>query len=71
MCGHTEGEITSGSYSPILQCGIAMARFPKAVKGECEVEVRGKRLPAQIVSLPFVKHGKSTLKECSKELQHE
>lgn len=71
FCGNTEGEITSGSYSPILQCGMAMARFPHPVKGACEVEVRGKRLPAEIVSLPFVKNGQSTLIKSTKELQHE
>ncbi len=56
-----EGEITSGSYSPTLQKSIAMARVPAAAEGKVEVEVRNKRLQAEIVKLPFVREGKSML----------
>jgi len=50
------GEITSGSFSPTCEQGIALAVVDRAVaEQECEVEVlvRGVRLPAKLVSLPF------------------
>ena len=53
-----EGNTTSGSFSPSLQKAIALARIPFAASGECEVEIRGKRLPARIVRPPFVRNGK-------------
>lgn len=62
-----QGEITSGSYSPTLQQGIAMARIPAGSAQTCEVELRGKRLPARIVKLPFVKNGVATFTLTSKE----
>ena len=52
-----EGVITSGAFSPTLGCSIALARVPRAAKGACEVEVRGKHLAARIVKAPFVRHG--------------
>ena len=56
-----DGEITSGTFSPTLKCSIAMARVPAAVAidDRVEVEVRDKRLPACVVKLPFVRHGKA------------
>ena len=56
-----EGETTSGSFSPTLEKSIAFARLPlSANAGEkVEVEIRGKRLPAYTVKLPFVRHGKA------------
>lgn len=53
-----EGEITSGTFSPTLENAIAMARVPANAEGHCEVEIRGKRIPAKIVKLPFVRQGK-------------
>ncbi|OYD53571.1 glycine cleavage system protein T [Thauera propionica] len=55
-----EGETTSGSYSPTLEQSIAFARVPLASQpGEAvEVEIRGKRLKARTVKLPFVRNGK-------------
>ena len=50
------GEITSGSFSPTCEQGIALAVVDRAVaEQECEVEVlvRGVRLQAKLVSLPF------------------
>ena len=50
------GEITSGSFSPTCEQGIALAVVDRAVaEQECELEVlvRGVRLPAKLVSLPF------------------
>jgi len=53
-----EGETTSGSFSPTLGRAIALARVPAGDFDACEVEIRGKRLPARIVRYPFVRHGK-------------
>jgi len=57
---HGDGEITSGSFSPTLQQGIALARLPAAVTaGETvEVDIRGKLHPAKVVKPPFVRNGK-------------
>jgi aminomethyltransferase len=52
------GEITSGSYSPTLQRSIALARVPRDAGDNCQVEIRGKLLPARVVKPPFVRHGK-------------
>ena len=56
--GDGEGEITSGSFSPTLQRSIAFARLPRAAVENCEVEIRGKRLPVRMVKPPFVRNGK-------------
>jgi len=52
------GEITSGSFSPCLNQGIALAQVRGEVGGHCEVMVRGRRLPVRVVRPPFVRHGK-------------
>lgn len=54
-----EGETTSGSFSPTLEKSVAFARMPLATAAgeEVEVEVRGKRLKARTVKLPFVRYG--------------
>lgn len=56
-----EGETTSGSFSPTLEKSIAFARLPLGVEaGEpVEVDIRGRRLKARTVKLPFVRHGKA------------
>jgi len=53
-----DGLTTSGSFSPTLQRAIAFARLPFGAEGACEVDIRGKHLPARIVKLPFVRNGK-------------
>jgi aminomethyltransferase len=60
---HGEGETTSGSFSPTLEKSIAFARLPLDVApgNGVEVEIRGKRLNARVVPLPFVRQGKSLL----------
>jgi len=55
------GEITSGSFSPFLQCSVALARVEGNTTGECTVDVRGRRLPVRVVTPPFVRHGKSCI----------
>jgi aminomethyltransferase len=54
------GEITSGGYSPSMQKSIAMAQLPMQVKlnSFVDVDIRGKRVPAKVIELPFVRHGK-------------
>jgi aminomethyltransferase len=52
------GEVTSGTFSPTLDESIAMgyvAPTHSAAGAHVEVDVRGKREPASVVSLPFYK----------------
>lgn len=56
--GNQSGETTSGTFSPTMQKAIAMARIPATEEAACEVEIRGKRLAARIVKMPFVRKGK-------------
>ncbi len=53
------GEVTSGTFSPVLGKAIAFARIAADVENDCLVEMRGRQLPARIVKPPFVKHGKA------------
>lgn len=53
-----EGVITSGTYSPTMQCAIALARVPADAAGQCQVDIRGKQKNANIVKPPFVRNGK-------------
>ena len=53
------GTVTSGGFSPTLGHPIAMAYVDAAHSSEgteLELEVRGKRLPARVVRMPFVPH---------------
>ena len=52
------GVVTSGLFSPTLGYSIALARVPRRAKGYCEVEIRGRMVPARVVRPPFVRHGK-------------
>ena len=58
---NTEGETTSGSFSPTLNCSIAFARVPATIGAECRVEIRNKQLKAKVVKPPFVRFGKSCI----------
>ncbi|KAG0164709.1 hypothetical protein DFQ28_003280 [Apophysomyces sp. BC1034] len=60
LTAHGGGEITSGTFSPSLQESIALARVPAAVSAgdTVQVMIRDKALPARVVKLPFVRHGK-------------
>lgn len=55
--GHSIGEITSGTFSPTLEKSIAMA-FVKSehakAGAEVQVDMRGKAVPARVVSRRFV-----------------
>jgi len=52
------GEVTSGTFSPLLQTGIGLAYlWPSDVVefgGTVEVDIRGRRGAAEVVRLPFV-----------------
>jgi aminomethyltransferase len=52
------GEVTSGTFSPLLQTGIALAYLWPAdvasIGDEVEVDIRGRRGVAEVVRLPFV-----------------
>jgi aminomethyltransferase len=57
FAGDTDvGEVTSGTMSPLIKQGIALALVhPDHAEegGRLEVEVRGKRLAAEVVPKPF------------------
>jgi aminomethyltransferase len=61
--GHGAGEITSGTFSPTLECSIALARVPRGVApgDTVRVAVRDKLLAARVVKPPFVRNGKSLI----------
>ena len=52
---HGPGQVSSGTYSPTLECGIAMAFLPSDCKigDTVEVLVRGRAAPARLCELPF------------------
>ncbi|CAN5182809.1 glycine cleavage system aminomethyltransferase GcvT [soil metagenome] len=55
------GEITSGALSPTLGVPIAMAYVDAALSGvgtAIDIDVRGSRIPAVVVALPFYKREK-------------
>lgn len=58
--GVGEGEITSGSFSPTLNKGIALARVPTDTGANCLVDMRGKQVAVQVIKPPFVRQGKKT-----------
>ncbi|WP_010584905.1 glycine cleavage system aminomethyltransferase GcvT [Schlesneria paludicola] len=52
------GVVTSGTFSPTLEQSIAMAYLASAhasVGTHVEIDIRGKREPAEVVALPFYK----------------
>jgi aminomethyltransferase len=59
--GVGEGCVTSGTYSPTLERSIGLARVPMATGLSVQVEVRGRELPARVVRVPFVRHGKALI----------
>jgi aminomethyltransferase len=60
--GRPAGTVTSGNFSPMLECGIAMG-FIDTAGGqpqpglEVEIEQRGRSLIATVVDMPFVRAG--------------
>ena len=57
--GERVGEVTSGTFSPTLRNGIALALLaPSVTEGdEVVVDVRGREVPARVVRPPFVEVG--------------
>jgi len=56
--GEPVGEVTSGTFSPLLGHGIAMAYLSPADAfepgTEVEIDIRGRTAPARVVKMPFV-----------------
>ena len=54
--GSPAGETTSGTFSPTLRAGVALALVDPALTfgDEVAIDVRGRVLPARVVRLPFV-----------------
>lgn len=50
----SEGEVTSGGFSPALGRSIALARVPARVAVPAFVNYRGKSIPVKLVKPPFV-----------------
>jgi len=59
-CG--SGDITSGTFSPTLNCSIALARIPINAGDTCTVNIRNKMTPVKIIHPPFVRQGKRNFK---------
>ncbi len=57
--GSVVGEVTSGTFSPTLRNGIALALLDRgfAEGDEVVIDVRGRDLPATVVKPPFVRPG--------------
>jgi aminomethyltransferase len=58
--GREVGKVTSGTFSPTLDRPIAMAYIESGaakIGQSVEVDIRGRREPAAVVSLPFYKKG--------------
>ena len=54
--GTVIGEVTSGTFSPNLKMGIALALIDSkyAIGDQVKIDIRGKETAAEIVRLPFV-----------------
>ena len=58
--GNEISRLTSGPLSPSLGVGIGLGYLPKAlakVGTELGIEVRGRKIPAEVVKKPFYKKG--------------
>ena len=58
--GKTVSKVASGAFSPSLENGIGTGYLPveiSAVNAKIEVEIRKKRVPAEVVEPPFYKDG--------------
>lgn len=56
-----QGVITSGSWSPTLQCSIALARVPVAIGEWAVVKIRNHDVPVKVTAPVFVRGGKSLI----------
>lgn len=62
VAGETVGQVTSGNFSPMLERGIALAFVPSAcdVGTAVALDVRGRAVDGEVVSLPFWRPGAPT-----------
>ena len=68
--GGATGEVTSGTFSPTLSRSIALARIPRTIEQQVQVDIRGKLHIARIVKPPFVRHGKARISLTPEEHLH-
>lgn len=61
IASEAAGVITSGGYSPTLDCSIALARVPSDCPPSCQVTIRQDPVTVRVVPPRFVKHGKSLI----------
>lgn len=59
--GKPVGEITSGGFAPTLERSIAFARVQGEISETCDVDIRGRLIPARVVKPPFVRNGKAVI----------
>lgn len=54
--GRVVGAVTSGNFSPVLGCGIAMALLDPSIDvgDEVSIQARGSELAGRVVEMPFV-----------------
>jgi aminomethyltransferase len=54
--GREIGTVTSGTFSPTLKTGIALALLDSEIKvgDQVAIDVRGRESKAEVVKLPFV-----------------
>ena len=52
-----EGMITSGSFSPTLGYSIALARVPRDIGEQAQVEIRKKQVTVKVTKPAFVRNG--------------
>ena len=48
-----QGIVTSGGFSPTLDCPIAIVRVPKSQLSHCTIKIRNQLCEAKLVPLPF------------------
>jgi aminomethyltransferase len=56
--GQKIGEVTSGTFSPLLKKSIGLAYLPiesTEAGTDLDIEIRGRGIPARVVELPFYK----------------